>query len=97
MHPPRGICAECWSDRIVHEPVSGRATVHSFVVLPETRRAPPAEGPKITVWAELAEQEKMFLVADMVEGSPKPAIGDAVQLAWAEFGGVPVPAFEKAT
>jgi len=98
IHPPRGVCPRCWSDRIAHEAISGRGRVYSFVVLPAARQGPDAQD-KVTVWAELEEQERLIVVADLApsERGFEIMIGDRLELTWGEHRGAAVPNFRKET
>lgn len=93
IHPPRGICPQCWSDDIGHETSDGQATVYSYVVLPASRQG-AGESDRITVWAELDVQERLIVVADLIGSLPENvAIGAPLELAWTDYRGHPVPAF----
>ena len=95
-HPPNAVCPICWSDNVVHEQASGKATVFSFTVTPAERTA--GGQASIQVWAELAEQKDLLFVAE-IEGSPPDdiAIDDPLELAWRVVGETPVPVFRKGT
>lgn len=92
VHPPRPMCPNCWSDAIGHYPVSGQASVYSYTSVP----APSRYGASTTVWAELAEQARLIVVADLDPADKQVAIGDQLELAWRDQGGGRVPVFRKA-
>ena len=92
LHPPRPVCPNCWSDDIGRHAVSGRATVYSYTSVPRPSRF----GATTTVWAELVEQERLIVVADLDPADGDIAIGDALELAWREQGEGRVPIFRKA-
>lgn len=92
VHPPRALCPNCWSDAIGHYPVSGRASVYSYTAVP----APSPFGASVTIWAELAEQERLIVVADLDPAEQEIAIGDRLELAWRDQGEGRVPMFRKA-
>lgn len=91
VHPPRAMCPKCWSDAIGHYPVSGRARVYSYTASP----APSPLGATTTVWAELEEQPRLIVVADLDPADGTPAIGEPLELAWREQGAGRVPIFRK--
>jgi uncharacterized OB-fold protein len=92
MHPPRAVCQKCWSDVIVHESVSGDAIVYSFTSLAKPNRY----GALTTVWGELAEQERLILVADFDDPEPRMlSIGDTVTIGWRPMGDTFVPVFRR--
>ena len=95
-HPPRPICAHCWSTRITPTTVHGSGTIHLAIFL---HQGPPAEGvdyatpyPVITV--ELDEQVGLRFTSTVID-TPNDAIriGERVELAWIERAGVPLPVF----
>jgi uncharacterized protein len=95
IHPPKGVCSKCWSGNIGRHPVSGEATVFSFVALPAARQAPGASD-RVTVWGELVEQPRLLVVADLAAGEPSDlAIGALLQTTWGEYQGFPVPNFKR--
>ena len=88
LHPPRHMCPRCWSRDVVAEEVSGVGVVYTFVI-----DATPDARPLGVI--ELTEQAGLHLTAPII-GCPADAvvIGMAVALTWADYRGVPVPAFE---
>jgi hypothetical protein len=100
QHPPRPMCAACWSWNVVPTRVSGRGTVHLRMLL---HQGPPAEGvdyakgPHPVVVVELAEQPGLRFTSTVVGCAPgEVAIGMPVELAWTERNGVPFPVFRPA-
>ncbi|MGA0606645.1 Zn-ribbon domain-containing OB-fold protein [Phenylobacterium sp. VNQ135] len=94
IHPPRGVCPKCWSDNIGYEECDGVAKVYSYVVLPAARQDNSGSD-RITVWAELNDQERLIVVADMVGSAPNEVAMEApLELAWSEYRGHPVPVFK---
>jgi uncharacterized protein len=77
-HPPRFACPECLSERVEEVPISGAATVHSFVwYLRPLRERSPATPYNVTV-AELAEGPR--LVTTTVDVHPgELAVGDRLE------------------
>ena len=95
-HPPRPLCASCWSDRIVPTPVSGDGIIYLTLFL---HQGPPAEGvdystPYPVVTVELDEQPGLRFTTTVV-GTTNEAIriGERVGLDRIERGGVPLPVF----
>ncbi len=99
-HPPRPVCPECWSDRVVPTPVSGRGTVHLLIWL---RQGPPADGvdystPHPVATVELVEQPGLRFTSTVVDATMDAlSIGDPVELTWIERNGEPFPAFTRAS
>src|SRR5688500_6268644 len=65
-HPPRPVCARCWSRTITPEPVSGRATVWTWTVNRyqwQTTMAPPY----VLAEVELVEQPGLRLLTNIVD------------------------------
>jgi uncharacterized OB-fold protein len=95
IHPPKALCPVCWSDNIGREKASGEATIFTFTVMP-----PRGEGGRtnVTVWAELAEQARLFLIGDLEEGYVEGIeIGDPLNLVWVDFHGSVVLGFRRKT
>jgi len=95
-HPPKPICAACWSTDVVADEVSGAGTIHLAIFL---HQGPPVDGvdytvpyPVITV--ELDEQPGLRFTSTII-GAPNEAIriGERVRLDWMERRGNPVPVF----
>ena len=90
IHPPAGICPNCWSDDIGHEAVSGKARVYTFT------ETPSKDGDNaVTVWAELVEQERLIVLGALDKGSGSLRIGDELRVIWHDLDGGAVPAFAK--
>lgn len=96
-YPPKPICPQCLSDRVVPTAVSGRGTIFMAVFL---HQGPPAPGvdysiPYPVVTVELDEAPGLRFTSTVV-GSPNEeiTIGRRVRLAWIERGETPVPVFE---
>ena len=100
QHPPRPMCAACWSWDIEPTEVSGRGTIHLLMHL---HQGPPADGVDYTaghpvVTVELDEQESLRLTTTVAPDFP-PAllrIGTPVELDWIERDGTPMPVFRAA-
>ena len=95
IHPPKALCPSCWSDNIGHEKANGAATIYTFTVMPPRGEA---KNSSVTIWGELAEQEHLFLIADLEGGFVEGVeIGDPIKLSWVDFHGSTVPGFRKVT
>ena len=99
-HPMRPMCPDCWSWRVVPTAVSGRGTVHLFLLL---HQGPAAEGvdyskaPHPVVTVQLAEQASLRFSSTMVGCALRDIrIGMPVELTWIERHGSPYPAFRPA-
>ena len=99
-HPMRPMCPACWSWNVAPTAVSGRGTVHLFMLL---HQGPPAEGvdyakaPHPVVTVQLAEQEGLRFTGTMVGCAlDEIRIGMPVELTWIERNGSPYPAFRPA-
>jgi uncharacterized OB-fold protein len=91
IHPPRACCPTCWSDDIGHESPTGQATLYSYVI----QQTLPGE-PMIVAWAELAEQRRLLVVAELQGATPKTVrIGAALTLEWAPSRNVHLPVFRQ--
>jgi uncharacterized OB-fold protein len=72
QHPPQVLCLCCAEPDLHFEPVSGRGTVHSFVVMHDPRvRGFEHRVPYVNLWVELEEQPFLVLVANLVESGPE--------------------------
>jgi uncharacterized OB-fold protein len=82
FHPPRPLCTCCVSSDLAFEPVSGRGTVYTFVVMRDRRvRGFQDRVPYVNVWVELEEQPFLTVVANLVDAEPKEArIGMPVEV-----------------
>jgi uncharacterized OB-fold protein len=101
FQPPWPSCPNCWSDQVVPTEVSGRGSVHTFVIL-HTGALWGVEGvdyvkghPLLVV--QLEEQDGLRVTGPMVECANEDIrIGMPVSLTWIERQGHPVPAFQPA-
>ena len=92
IHPPRGCCPVCGSDNIGTDSPSGRARLYSYVVQPMVAGGPPV----VIGWAELEEQERLFIVGP-IEGETAESvrIGAELTLGWQEALNTFVPSFRQ--
>jgi uncharacterized OB-fold protein len=87
-NPPRSMCPKCWSGRVEARAVSGRGRVQWFTLLHD--RDPPY--PAVVV--ELEEQANLRLTTTVIGCPPAQIACDmAVELAWQDYGGAPIPVF----
>lgn len=90
IHPPRACCPVCWSDNIGHDEPSGAATLFTYLIQPIAPGGPPV----VIGWAELVEQERLLVVAEIEGVTPETVrIGADLKLAWSEDETVPLPVF----
>ena len=83
-HPPRPMCAKCWSTDVAATEVTGNGVIDLLIFL--------HQGPQASV--ALDEQAGLRFTATVI-GSPNEeiAIGQRVTLDWFDRAGVPTPAF----
>src|SRR3954447_21497473 len=65
-HPPTPICPICHSKNQAHEPVSGRATLHTYTVNHQPWMPGPGL-PYVVAIVELPEQEGLRLTTNLVD------------------------------
>ncbi|HVA69508.1 MAG TPA: zinc ribbon domain-containing protein [Candidatus Binataceae bacterium] len=65
-HPPRPICESCSSERLEFHPVSGRATIHTFIVMRQPNNAGfETDIPYVNIVVELDEQPMLFVAGNL--------------------------------
>jgi len=96
QHPPRAVCAQCWSSEMLPTEVSGDGVVELATVLhlgSAVAGVDYVSGHPIGAVA-LSDAPGVRFTATLVgDADHRPAIGDAVELCWLERAGRPVPAF----
>lgn len=104
IHEPQSRCPNCGATALQFERVSGRARVYSLTTLVD----PPAPGfadrvPLTIVIAELVEQERLFVTANLIDPTADIAIGDDIVVtfedvtdATAADGTITLPQFRRA-
>ncbi|WP_045879412.1 OB-fold domain-containing protein [Pseudofrankia sp. DC12] len=91
-HPEAARCSSCGGALAV-EPVSGAGTVFTFTVNHHAFH-PTLPVPYVVAVVELAEQEDLRIVANIVGGAPADvAVGMAVRAAFDQLGDSGVPVF----
>jgi hypothetical protein len=90
--PPRPFCPDCLSDDVTWEAVSGRGTLHSYVI--NHRPAPGFEAPYAIAVVQLDEGPRMMSNIVGVEQAPEALVLDmALEVAFEERGEVQLPVF----
>ncbi|MFH9722967.1 Zn-ribbon domain-containing OB-fold protein [Streptomyces sp. NPDC017254] len=98
-HYPREFCPHCWSEDVVWEPASGRATLYTWSVV-HRNDLPPFGGrvPYVAAVVDLAEGPRMMtqvvgVGVDGGEGGGDLRIGMELEVAFRREGDVTVPVF----
>lgn len=93
--PPRPFCPRCLSDQVEWEAVSGRGTLHTYVI--NHRAAPGFEAPYAIAVVQLDEGPRMMGNVTGVEQTPEALELDMpLQVTFEERGQVHVPIWEPA-
>lgn len=96
FHPPAPVCPACTGDNIAPKPVAGAGQVMSFTVNHQ-KWLPDLEVPYIVAVVELAEQEGLRMVTNIVNCSPEDIrVGMAVRVTFLQQEDVWLPLFEVA-
>jgi uncharacterized OB-fold protein len=103
--PPRPMCPSCRSIAVTWEPVSGRATVWSFVVShPPLLPAYAELAPYNVIVVTLDEDPTIRFVGNLVEDADAPlnsvepatiTIGESVRVVFADVDGVALPRWAR--
>ena len=93
QHPPTPMCGACGSTEWTVRDLSGRGTVHSWIVSRHPSR--PDEAPRVVVLVQLEEGIRM--VSNLL-GVPLDDVRNdmPVQVCFAEYEGLTFPQFEAA-
>ena len=93
--PPRPFCPDCLSDDVAWEAVSGRGTLHTYVI--NHRPAPGFEAPYAIAVVQLDEGPRMMSNIVGVEQTPEALVLDmALEVTFEERGDVQLPVFRPA-
>ena len=93
FHPPAPRCPRCLGATIEAEPASGRGTVHTFTVNHHPWN-PTHDHPYVIAVIELAEQEGLRLVSNVVDVEPTDVhIGMPVEVTFVNYEDVWLPLF----
>lgn len=94
IHPPAPYCPHCGSREVAPRDVSGQATVYTYTVLPA---AHGADGATIVAIVELAEQQGLRLMTNIVRCEPDSVrINQRVQVIFEACADLMIPLFEPA-
>lgn len=97
-YPPRPYCPECLSDAFDWVPVSGKATVHSFVVYEHAFKPELKEAlPYVAVLVELPEGVRMWSNLVNFGDHERVHIGMPVELVYDQVGSELIFRFEPAS
>lgn len=90
--PPRPFCPTCLSDDVVWEAVSGRGTLHTYVI--NHRAAPGFEAPYAIAVVQLDEGPRMMSNIVGVDPTPEALVLDmALQVSFETRGEIQLPVF----
>jgi uncharacterized OB-fold protein len=96
VHPPVPVCPGCLDSELAPEPVSGRATVHSFTV--NVQEWIPGSDPYVIGLVSIDEQPDVRLITNLVDCDPDDIeIGSAVEVVFEHQEDVYLPLFRPAT
>jgi uncharacterized protein len=90
--PPRPACPRCLSDDVAWETLSGRATLHTYLI--NHRAAPGFEPPYAIAVVQLAEGPRMMTNLVGIEQTPEALVLDMeLEVVFEERGSVMLPMF----
>ena len=93
--PPRPFCPDCLSDEVTWEALSGRGTLHTYVI--NHRAAPGFEAPYAIAVVQLEEGPRLMSNIVDVEQTPEALVLDmALEVTFEARGDVHVPLFRPA-
>jgi uncharacterized OB-fold protein len=93
LHPPQPMCPRCYSLSLAPEAVSGRGRLYSYTVN-HYRWVPGMEPPYVVATVELAEQEGLELMSNLVGCAEAQLRCDLeVEVLFAQHGEVFIPLF----
>jgi uncharacterized OB-fold protein len=94
--PPRPFCPRCLSDDVAWETLSGRGTLHTYLI--NHRPAPGFDGPYAIAVVQLDEGPRMMSNIVDVEQTPEALVLDMpLEVTFEERGKVHVPHFRPVT
>ena len=95
VHPPVPVCPGCLGSELAPEPVSGRATVHSFTV--NVQEWIPGSEPYVIGLVSIDEQPDVRLITNLVDCDPDDIeIGSPVEVVFEHQQDVYLPLFRLA-
>ena len=93
--PPRPFCPDCLSDEVTWEALSGRGTLHTYVI--NHRAAPGFDAPYAIAVVQLEEGPRLMSNIVGVEQTPEALVLDmALEVTFEARGDVNVPLFRPA-
>ncbi len=93
--PPRPFCPDCLSGEVVWEALSGRGTLHTYVI--NQRAAPGFEAPYAIAVVQLEEGPRLMSNIVGVEQAPEALVLDmALEVTFEVRGDLQVPVFRPA-
>ena len=93
--PPRPFCPDCLSDEVHWEALSGRGTLHTYVI--NHRAAPGFEAPYAIALVQLEEGPRLMSNIVGVDQTPEALVLDmALEVTFEARGDVHVPLFRPA-
>ena len=97
IHPPAALCPDCQSPDLAFREVSGRARVYTHTIVRDNVTQGFAQGePYVVGIIELAEQERLLVVANVVGIAPEDVrVGMPVQVTFERLTeSIALPQFE---
>lgn len=95
IHPPRPVCRDCLSDKVVPEVVAGTGVVDTFTVNYQ-KWYPGLEVPFVIARVALDGAPGVYLTTNIIGCPPEEVdIGDKVRVTFQQEGDVWLPLFEK--
>jgi hypothetical protein len=96
VHPPVPVCPGCLGRELAPEPVSGRATIHSFTV--NVQEWIPGSEPYVIGLVSIDEQPDVRLMTNLIDCDPDDIeIGSPVEVVFEHQEDVYFPLFRPAT
>ena len=93
--PPRPFCPDCLSGDVVWEPLSGRGTLHTYVI--NHRAAPGFEAPYAIAVVQLEEGPRLMSnIVDVPQTPEALQLDMALEVDFEQRGDVAVPVFRPA-
>ena len=97
IHPPRSVCRDCLSDKVVPEVVAGTGVVDTFTVNHQ-KWYPGLEVPFVIARVALDGAPGVYLTTNVIGCPPEEVdIGNKVRVTFLQQGDAWLPLFEKIT
>ena len=95
--PPRAICPKCWSADVEWEVVSGRATLHSYVISHRPAPGFAADAPYPIALVKLEEGPRLMSNIVEIDNVPEKLVLDMpLEVTFEERGELTIPQFRPA-